>query len=112
MSTGLKRMPTTIKDVRQFLADRAWGARKLAEIDGATVRLHWTDQPYKWHVNDGVEVFVVLDGIVEMSYRQAGIEIAERLEPSDIFVAEAGDEHVARPIGEARILVIERKGSV
>ncbi len=39
-----------------FTADRAWGALDIAEIDGATVRLHWTDQPYVWHVNDGPEV--------------------------------------------------------
>ena len=34
----------------------------------ATVRLHWTDQPYQWHVNDGDEVFAVLDGEVAVSY--------------------------------------------
>jgi hypothetical protein len=27
-------------------------------------------------------------------------------------VADVGDEHVAHPIGAARILVVERKGSV
>lgn len=61
-------MPTIVKDTRMFKADRAWGARDVAEIDGATVRLHWSDQPYKWHVNDGVEVFLVLDGLVDMRY--------------------------------------------
>ena len=105
-------MPKIVKDVRDFRATSAWGARDLAEIDGATVRLHWTDQPYKWHVNDGTEVFVVLDGTVEMRYREAGVEKSVLLGPSDAFVAEAGDEHVAQPRGEARILVIERKGSV
>ena len=104
-------MPRIVTDARQFTADRAWGARDLAEIDGATVRLHWTDQPYRWHVNDGREVFVVLDGAVEMRYRQGGEERSVRLGPADMFIAEAGDEHVAHPIGEARILVIERKGS-
>ena len=29
-----------------------------------------------------------------------------------MFIAEVGDEHVARPVGQARILVVERKGSV
>ena len=105
-------MPTIVTDARRFTADRAWGARDLAEIDGASVRLHWTDQPYKWHVNDGREVFLVLDGAVDMHYREAGAEKVVRLGPSDMFIAEVGDEHVARPVGEARILVIERKGSV
>lgn len=105
-------MPTIVTDARRFTADRAWGARDLAEIDGASVRLHWTDQPYKWHVNDGREVFLVLDGQVDMHYRESGAEKVVRLGPADMFIAEVGDEHVARPVGEARILVIERKGSV
>jgi mannose-6-phosphate isomerase-like protein (cupin superfamily) len=104
-------MVEIVKDARTFRAARAWGARDIAEIDGATVRLHWTDQPYKWHQNDGVEVFVVLEGAVDMHYRDGGVEKRVRLESTDMFVARAGDEHVAHPIGEARILVIERKGS-
>jgi len=105
-------MPTIVKDARSFRAGRAWGARDLAEIDGASIRLHWTDQPYKWHVNDGAEVFLVLDGAVDMKYREGGSEKTVRLGPADMFIANAGDEHVAHPVGEARILVIERKGSV
>ena len=53
-----------------FTADRAWGALDIANLNGITVRLHWTDQPYRWHVNDGEEVFAVLDGRVEMRYRE------------------------------------------
>jgi mannose-6-phosphate isomerase-like protein (cupin superfamily) len=105
-------MPKIVSDARTFTADRAWGARDLALVEGASVRLHWTDQPYKWHVNDGAEVFVVLEGQVEMRYREAGIEKTVVLKSADMFLADVGDEHVAHPIGEARILVIERAGSV
>lgn len=104
-------MPTVVSDARRFTADRPWGARDIAEIDGATIRLHWTDRPYRWHVNDGAEVFVVLDGEVEMRWREAGTERSARLAAADMFVAAEGDEHVAHPVGEARVLVIERKGS-
>ena len=100
------------KDISAFKADTAWGARDLAEIDGATVRLHWTDAPYVWHTNDGTEVFVVLDGTVDMKYREDGQEKSVTLNATDIFIADVGDEHVAHPVGEARILVVERKGSV
>nr|WP_321360256.1 AraC family ligand binding domain-containing protein [uncultured Hyphomonas sp.] len=105
-------MPEIIQDAQTFRADRAWGARDIARIDGASVRLHWTDQPYKWHVNDGTEVFVVMQGVVDMHYREDGAEKIVQLGPGDMFVAGAGDEHVAHPIGEARVLVIEREGSV
>ena len=97
---------------REFTADRAWGAIDIANMDGITTRLHWTDQPYKWHVNDGEEVFTVLDGQVEMRYREHGMERSIMLWAGDIFHASVGTEHVAHPVGEARILVVEREGSV
>ena len=53
---------------QQFTADKAWQALDIANMQGITTRLHWTDQPYKWHVNDGEEVFVVLDGQVKISF--------------------------------------------
>jgi mannose-6-phosphate isomerase-like protein (cupin superfamily) len=81
-------------------------------MNGITTKLHWTDQPYKWHVNDGEEVFVVLDGKVEMFYREAGKELSIVMEVGDIFYASIGAEHVAHPVGEARVLVIESEGSV
>ena len=95
-----------------FKAARAWGALDIAEIDGATVRLHWADRPYKWHTNDGAEVFVVVSGEAEMHYREGGAEKTVRLKAGDIFLAEEGDAHSAAPVGEARVLVIERAGSV
>ena len=73
---------------------------------------HWTEQPYKWHINDGQEVFAVLDGRVEMKYRLDGAELSTVLETGDIFYASVGTEHVAHPIGPARILVVETEGSV
>ena len=97
---------------RQFTADRPWGALSIANMDGITTRLHWTNQPYQWHVNDGAEVFAVLDGIVDMHYREEGIEKVTVLHTGDVFYAEVGTEHVAHPRGEARILVVEREGSV
>ena len=96
---------------RDFTATRAWGADDIANLGGATVRLHWTDQPYRWHVNDGEEVFAVLDGTVDMHYRELGVEQVVTLEAGDVFFAESGCEHVAHPRGEARILVVEREGS-
>ncbi|WP_028670444.1 cupin domain-containing protein [Saccharospirillum impatiens] len=97
---------------KEFTAEKAWGARDIALMNGISTRLHWTDQPYKWHVNDGEEVFAVLDGRVEMLYRDAGVEHSVVLESGDVFYATIGTEHVAHPLGEARILVIEQAGSV
>ncbi len=96
---------------KDFTADRAWGALDVASLDDATVRLQWPDQPYEWHDKDGTEDFVVLDGVVDMRFRKDGEESTFRLERGDVCLAELGDEHVAHPVGLARILVIEKRGS-
>jgi len=95
-----------------FKPKHAWDSLDIANMEGITTRLHWTDQPYKWHVNDGEEVFVVLDGSVEMRYKVDSNEYSVLLQVGDIFYADVGTEHVAHPKNEARILVIEKEGSV
>jgi mannose-6-phosphate isomerase-like protein (cupin superfamily) len=98
-------------DARGHTADNPWGAVDLLAVDDATARLHWTDAPYVWHVNDGPELFVVLDGVVDVHFRAGGSERVERLTPGRLCIVEQGDEHVAHPVGQARILVVERRGS-
>lgn len=95
-----------------FKPTNAWDAITIANMEGITTRLHWTNKPYKWHINDGEEVFVVLDGSVDMFFKEDGIEQSVKLKVGDIFYASIGTEHVARLLGEARILVIESEGSV
>ena len=97
---------------KEFTAERAWGALDIANMSGITTRLHWTNKPYVWHTNDGEEVFAVLDGAVEMRYLEKGEERSILLNAGDIFFAGIGCEHVAHPIGEARILVVEKEGSI
>ena len=101
----------TIIRSADFTGSRPWAALDIASMNGISTRLHWTDQPYVWHVNDGQEVFVVLDGRVRMRYRKDGVEQAVVLEVGDIFYAETGCEHLAEPLGVARVLVIEAEGS-
>lgn len=98
-------------EAAEYTADRAWGSELLADFGQSTVRLHWTDEPYHWHRNTGDEVFVVMDGSVDMHVREGGNERIIRLERGDGMVFSDGDEHVAYPVGEARILVVERKDS-
>jgi len=97
---------------REFTGSHAWEALSVANMNGVTTRIHWTNKPYKWHTNDGEEVFAVLDGKVEMRYRENGDEKKIELKTGDVFFAEIGCEHVAHPIGEARILVVEREGRI
>lgn len=52
---------------REFTGSQAWDALDIASMNGITTRLHWTDQPYKWHVNDGAEVWCVMMFFVAVS---------------------------------------------
>jgi mannose-6-phosphate isomerase-like protein (cupin superfamily) len=98
-----------IASTADYTAERARDSTLLADFDETTVRLHWADEPYRWHVNTGPVVFVVLDGEVEMRYRDAeGNERARLLRMGDIAAISPGDEHVAVPRGAARVLVVER----
>jgi hypothetical protein len=47
-----------------------------------------------------------------MHYRQSGREHLQQLTPGRVCYAAPGDEHLAQPTPQARILVIERKGSI
>lgn len=38
---------------RDFQAEHAWDAMDIANMGGITTRLHWTDRPHHWHINDG-----------------------------------------------------------
>jgi len=90
---------------KEFTPAKAWAALDIANMNGVTTCLHWTDKPYKWHINDGEEVFAVLEGRVEMFYKEGGAEKSTILDTGDIFFASIGTEHVAHPIGEARTLL-------
>ncbi|WP_420418237.1 hypothetical protein [Pacificispira sp.] len=97
----------------QFTGNRPWAALDIERFDAATVRLHWTDEAYIWHVNDGPEVFALLTGAVRMHIRDAaGDETHIDMAPGDIIHCTEGDEHRAEPLEPSRILVVERPGSV
>ncbi|MEP1447451.1 MAG: cupin domain-containing protein [Paraglaciecola sp.] len=97
---------------KDFTADRPWGAMDIACMQGITTRLHWTNQAYQWHINEKDEVFVVLHGKVTMHYEQENKQLSRLLEIGDIFYVPSGCKHYADPIGEARVLVVEKQGSV
>jgi mannose-6-phosphate isomerase-like protein (cupin superfamily) len=91
-----------------------WSGPTLTGIGNAAVKLRWISAPFRWHRNDGPELFLVLDGEVDMHVRSspgAETEIV-RLGPGQMVWMEEGDEHVAHPRGEARVLVVEEEDPV
>jgi mannose-6-phosphate isomerase-like protein (cupin superfamily) len=93
-----------------FEAQGAWRGPDIAAIPDAMVKLRWTDAPFEWHANTGDEVFVVLDGVVDMHVRtdDAPAQVVT-LGAGDILHIREGEAHVAHPRGPARVLVIEAR---
>jgi mannose-6-phosphate isomerase-like protein (cupin superfamily) len=100
-------------DTHQLTGPQDWSGPTYSGFGEAAVKLRWIKDAYQWHRNDGAEVFLVLDGKVDMHVRRAGQNetIVERLGPGQMLLIEDGEEHVAHPVGEARVLVVERAGS-
>jgi hypothetical protein len=75
-------------DASGFTSDRPWGALDLLAVENGHRAPALDDTPYVWHVNDGPEVFVVLDGAVDMHYRNDGVEHVQHLVPGVVCVVE------------------------
>jgi mannose-6-phosphate isomerase-like protein (cupin superfamily) len=108
----MKSHADRVTRARNFTAARAWGAPGIAQVNDITARLHRTHDPCKWHVNDGDDVFTVMDGRVDLHVRRMGGITVGILGVGDVFYASVGCEHVAHPPIAARILVVEKNGSV
>lgn len=93
----------------EFVRENAWESILISDFDDVSVKLHWTDKPYRWHINDGEETFVVVDGRVDIHVRRDGEIQTYELRPGSIFQLAEGEEHRAEPRGQARVLVVERK---
>ena len=88
-----------------------WSGPTIAGLANAVAKLRWINTPYEWHRNSAPELFLVLDGEVDMHLRSGPGEAAEvvPLARGQMLLIEAGEEHVAHPRGEARILVVEEE---
>ena len=98
-------------DAKTFVADRAWGSVEVLDLGENAAKLHWTDTAFRWHVNHGDELFVVLDGEVEMLHGDEAAPTVTVLRAGQIASFRDSEGHAARPLGAARILVVERRDS-
>ena len=92
--------------VAQFRAPTAWDGDEIARFDTTRMHLLWTDRPFHWHENSTDELFVVLNGRVDMQYRDATGEHRVWMETGDMMVIRQGESHVATPEGEVRLLIV------
>ena len=100
-------------DAASLRGPQDWSGPTMPPIGNAISKLRWINTPFRWHRNTGAELFLVLDGKVDMHVRSGPDADAEivNLGPGQMVLIEDGEEHIAYPRGEARILVVEQEDS-
>ena len=98
-----------IHHLADLTGPKDWSGPTMPGIGNAVAKLRWINSAYRWHKNIGAELFVVLEGEVDMHFRtstDAEVQVARLRAGSALFI-EDGEEHVAHPLGAAKILVVE-----
>lgn len=89
--------------------DEPWTPRIIAEANDQHVKVARLDGAFVWHAHpDADELFYVLDGRLEIEFRE---ESTATLERGDLLVVPAGVDH--RPVApvETTVMLIEPAGT-
>ena len=86
-----------------------WSPRVIAEMNDYHLKLVKLQGDFVWHDHkDTDEVFLVLDGEMEIGFRDRSVT----LKAGELFVVPKGVEHITRAAGECHALLIEPRGVV
>ncbi len=86
-----------------------WSPRVIAEMNDYQFKLVKLLGDFVWHTHqDTDEVFIVLDGEMEIGYRDGSVP----LKAGEMFVVPKGVEHITRAAQECHALIIEPRGVI
>jgi len=91
------------------LLDKPWNPRVIAALNGQEVKLARLEGAFDWHSHEAEdELFLVLEGRLEMHYRDRVVELL----PGQIVVVPRGVEH--KPVADAgtAVLLFEPAGTI
>ncbi|MGW4808719.1 cupin domain-containing protein [Kitasatospora sp. NPDC004272] len=92
--------------------DALWSPRIVTHVNDYDVRIAKVEGEHVWHVHDDTdEFFLVLDGELRISLREAGGERTVRLPKGAVFTVPAGTEHKPSAPSGAAILLFEPTGT-
>lgn len=103
-------IPTTI-NLAEKLATFAeqWSPRVVAEMNDYQFKLVKLEGEFVWHRHDDTdEVFLVLDGEMEIGFRDGAVP----LRAGEMCVVPKGVEHITRAARECHALIVEPRGVV
>jgi mannose-6-phosphate isomerase-like protein (cupin superfamily) len=86
-----------------------WTPRVIAQMNDYQFKLVKFQGEFVWHSHaDTDEVFLVLDGEMEIAFRDESIT----LRAGELFVVPKGREHITRAEAECHALLVEPRGVV
>ena len=92
------------------LFSQTWTPKIIGAVDGYHVKIAKIEGEFVWHVHeDADELFLVVGGQLRLKFRDRGDVL---LRPGELFVVPKGIEHLPVAEPEARIVMIERQGTV
>ncbi len=108
-------MNTAVTNLDSLVASfsEAWAPRVVARMNDWALKVARFDGEYVWHAHaDTDEVFLVVDGTIEIGLRSVDGETSVRLGPNDVFVVPRGVEHRPRSDGSGVVLMVEPAGTL
>ncbi|MEU9304097.1 cupin domain-containing protein [Streptomyces sp. NPDC048269] len=93
--------------------DALWSPRIVTRVNDYDVRIAKVEGEHVWHVHDATdEFFLVLDGELHISLREADGERTVRLPQGAVFTVPRGTEHKPYAPSGAAILMFEPAGTL
>ncbi|GAB3696301.1 cupin domain-containing protein [Saccharopolyspora tripterygii] len=103
---------TNIDTVLASFEDR-WSPRILTQVNDWDVRLAKVEGTFVWHSHpDTDELFIVLDGSLDIRLRLAAGETVVHLDRHDVFVVPRGTEHCPESPSGASVMLFEPTGTL
>lgn len=90
-----------------------WSPRIVSRVNDYDVRVAKVRGTHIWHRHDHTdEMFLVLDGAIDIGLRDGGGERSVHLAAGDLYVVPRGVEHRPESADGASILVVEPSGTM
>lgn len=108
-------MTSRAANITEALAsfEERWSPRILTQVNEFDVRLAKVEGRFVWHSHpDTDELFVVLQGSLDIHLRESGEERSVHLGSLDVFVVPRGIEHCPESAGGASVMLLEPTGTL
>lgn len=105
--------PSTNIDTVLASFQERWSPRILTQVNDYDVRLAKVEGSFVWHAHpDTDELFIVLEGSLDIHLRESGEETTVQLARHDVFVVPRGIEHCPESAGGATVMLLEPTGTL